>query len=33
MEVDETTIERILVGVMMSKSQDAETVYECMERE
>lgn len=33
LEEEETTIERIFVAVMMSKSQDAEKVYECMERE
>lgn len=33
LEEEETTIERILVAVMMSRSQDAEKVYECMERQ
>lgn len=31
LEEDEMTIERILVAVVMSKSQDAEKVYECMD--
>lgn len=30
LEEDETTIERIVLAVVMSKSQDAEKVYECM---
>ena len=30
LEEDETTIERILVAVDLSKSEDVEKVYECM---
>lgn len=31
LEEEETTIERIMVAIVKSDSQDAETVYECME--